>query len=212
MELNKLQGVTEALNKYEIWEARKVETSDPNVVEPNARKDSVPGRHTLVVESVALSHQLTSQGFEREDVRIGTGKIQLQIGNDEDASSVTINLTEGNDTLVDLKRAINNSDADVEAFIAKTHGDKPYRLLLTSNVKGERGRINISLNLTGGEVEAPSYANTYDKTSTWKGFDVKEEKTSQGAGFGGSTNIVEVGGTYTGEDDNVFTFRVLKYG
>ena len=27
MELNKLQGVTEALNKYEIWEARKVETS-----------------------------------------------------------------------------------------------------------------------------------------------------------------------------------------
>ena len=53
----------------------------------------MPGRHTLVVESVALSHQLTSQGFEREDVRIGTGKIQLQIGNDEDASSVTINLT-----------------------------------------------------------------------------------------------------------------------
>ena len=93
MELNKLQGVTEALNKYEIWEARKVETSDPNVVEPNARKDSVPGRHTLVVESVALSHQLTSQGFEREDVRIGIGKVQLQIGVDEDASPVTINLT-----------------------------------------------------------------------------------------------------------------------
>ena len=46
----------------------------------------------------------------------------------------------------------------------------------------------------------------------WKGFDVKEEKTSQGAGFGGSTNIVEVGGTYTGEDDNVFTFRVLRSG
>ena len=212
MELNKLQGVTEALNKYEVWEARKVETSDPNVVEPNARKDSVPGRHTFVVESVALSHQLTSQGFEREDVRIGTGKVQLQIGVDEDAAPVTINLTEGNDTLVDLKRAINNSDADVEAFIAKTHGDEPYRLLLTSNVKGERGRINMSVNLTGGEVAAPSYENTFDKTATWKGFDVKEEKTSKGAGFGGSTNIVQVGGTYTGEDDNVFTFRVLRSG
>ena len=84
MELNKLQGVTEALNKYEIWEARKVETSDPNVVEPNARKDSVPGRHTLVVESVALSHQLTSQGFEREDVRIGTGKITNSISSTRD--------------------------------------------------------------------------------------------------------------------------------
>ena len=98
------------------------------------------------------------------------------------------------------------------AFIAKTHGDKPYRRLLTSNVKGERGRINISLNLTGVEVAAPSYENTFDKTATWKGFDVKEEKTSKGAGFGGSTNIVQVGGTYTGEDDNVFTFRVLRSG
>ena len=212
MELNKLQGVTEALNKYEIWEARKVETSDSDVVEPNARKDSVPGRHTIIVESVALSHQLTSQGFEREDVRIGTGKVQIQIGNDEDASPVTINLAEGNDTLADLKRAINNSDADVEAFIAKTHGDKPYRLLLTSNQKGEQGRINISVNLKGGEVEAPSYKNTFDKTSTWKGLEAKIEKPATGAGFGGSTNIVQVGGTYTGEDDNVFTFRVIRSG
>ncbi len=212
MELNKLQGVTEALNKYEIWEARKVETSDSDVVEPNARKDSVPGRHTIIVESVALSHQLTSQGFEREDVRIGTGKVQIQIGDDEDAAPVTINLAEGNDTLADLKRAINNSDADVEAFIAKTHGDKPYRLLLTSNQKGEQGRINISVNLKGGEVEAPSYKNTFDKTSTWKGLEAKIEKPATGAGFGGSTNIVQVGGTYTGEDDNVFTFRVIRSG
>ena len=38
-ELNKLQGVTEALDKFEIWEARKVETSDPDVIVPKARKD-----------------------------------------------------------------------------------------------------------------------------------------------------------------------------
>ena len=90
MELKKLQGVTEALDNYEIWEARKVETSNSDVVEPKARKDSVPGRHTIIVESIALSHQITSQGFEREDVRIGTGKIQIQIGDDEDETPVTI--------------------------------------------------------------------------------------------------------------------------
>ncbi|MEC8939345.1 MAG: flagellar filament capping protein FliD, partial [SAR324 cluster bacterium] len=32
------------------------------------------------------------------------------------------------------------------------------------------------------------------------------------AGFGGSTNIVEVGGTYDGEEDNVFTFQVVRSG
>ena len=211
-ELNKLQGVTEALDKFEIWEARKVETSDPDVIVPKARKDSVPGRHSVIVESVALSHQITSQGFESDTTRIGTGKVQIKVGNDEDELPITINLAEGKDTLVDLKKAINNSDANVEAYIAKTHGDTPYRLLLTSNLNGEKGRISIDVNLQGGEVEAPSYENTYEKTASWKGFDVKTPETTSGAGFGGSTNIVEVGGTYDGEEDNVFTFQVVRSG
>ncbi|MDG1178139.1 MAG: flagellar filament capping protein FliD [SAR324 cluster bacterium] len=211
-ELNKLQGVTEALDKFEIWEARKVETSDPDVIVPKARKDSVPGRHSVIVESVALSHQITSQGFESDTTRIGTGKVQIKVGNEEDELPITINLAEGKDTLVDLKKAINNSDANVEAYIAKTHGDKPYRLLLTSNLNGEKGRISIDVNLQGGEVEAPSYENTYEKTASWKGFDVKTPEATSGAGFGGSTNIVEVGGTYNGEEDNVFTFQVVRSG
>jgi len=211
-ELNKLQGVSEALDKFEIWEARKVETSDPDVIVPKARKDSVPGRHSVIVESVALSHQITSQGFESDSARIGTGKVQIKVGNEEDELPITINLAEGKDTLVDLKKAINNSDANVEAYIAKTHGDKPYRLLLTSNLNGEKGRISIDVNLQGGEVEAPSYENTYEKTASWKGFDVKTPETTSGAGFGGSTNIVEVGGTYDGEEDNVFTFQVVRSG
>ena len=211
-ELNKLQGVTEALDKFEIWEARKVETSDPDVIVPKARKDSVPGRHSVIVESVALSHQITSQGFESDTTRIGTGKVQIKVGNEEDELPITINLAEGKDTLVDLKKAINNSDANVEAYIAKTHGDTPYRLLLTSNLNGEKGRISIDVNLQGGEVEAPSYENTYEKTASWKGFDVKTPEATSGAGFGGSTNIVEVGGTYDGEEDNVFTFQVVRSG
>ncbi|MEC7887055.1 MAG: flagellar filament capping protein FliD [SAR324 cluster bacterium] len=211
-ELNKLQGVSEALDKFEIWEARKVETSDPDVIVPKARKDSVPGRHSVIVESVALSHQITSQGFESDSARIGTGKVQIKVGNEEDELPITINLAEGKDTLVDLKKAINNSDANVEAYIAKTHGDKPYRLLLTSNLNGEKGRISIDVNLQGGEVEAPSYENTFEKTASWKGFDVKTPETTSGAGFGGSTNIVEVGGTYDGEEDNVFTFQVVRSG
>ena len=80
MELNKLQGVTEALNKYEIWEARKVETSDPNVVEPNAQEEIPCPESTLRCGVGSSFTSVDISGFEREDVRIGTGKIQLQIG------------------------------------------------------------------------------------------------------------------------------------
>ena len=101
-ELKKLEGVTNALDKFEVWEARKVESSDPDVIQPKARKDSVPGRHSIIVESVALSHQITSQGFERDDIQIGTGKVLIKVGNDEDDTPITINIAEGKDTLIDL--------------------------------------------------------------------------------------------------------------
>ena len=93
-ELKKLEGVTNALDKFEVWEARKVESSAPDVILPKARKDSVPGRHSIIVESVALSHQITSQGFERDDVRIGKGKVQIKVGNDDDEPPITINIAE----------------------------------------------------------------------------------------------------------------------
>ncbi len=212
MELQKLQSVTDLLNRSDVWEARRVETSHPEIVEAKARRDAEPGKTTMAVDSIALSHQITSQGFERDDVRIGTGKVRIKVGDDEDDTPVTINLTEGKDTLKDLKQAINDSDADVEAYIAKTHGDKPYRLLLTSNVSGEKGRITIEVNLEGGEVEAPDYENYFDQTAEWKGLDPEEPETVSREGVGSSTPITGVIGTFTGEEDTTFTFTVIRAG
>ena len=62
MELQKLQSATEALDKGDVWEATKVEVSDPKVLEAKARRDAEPGKTTLAVDSIALSHQLICQG------------------------------------------------------------------------------------------------------------------------------------------------------
>ena len=82
MELQKLQSATEALDKGDVWEATKVDVSDPKVLEAKARRDAEPGRTTLAVDSIALSHQLICQGYEREDVVIGTGKVRIKVGDD----------------------------------------------------------------------------------------------------------------------------------
>ena len=34
------------------------------------------------------------------------------------------------------------------------------------------------MNLKGGDVESPSYENTYEKTAKWKGFDLKTKQTT----------------------------------
>ena len=212
MELQKLQSATEALDKGDVWEATKVEVSDPKVLEAKARRDAEPGKTTLAVDSIALSHQLICQGYEREDVVIGTGKVRIKVGDDEDDTPVTINLTEGKDTLKDLMQAINDSDAEVEAYIAKTHGDTPFRLLLTSDVTGERGRISIEVDLKGGDVEAPDYENYYDETSEWKGLDPLVPEGVERKGAGSSTPITGIIGTFEGEEDRTFTFTVVRAG
>ena len=212
MELQKLQSATEALDKGDVWDATKVDVSHPKVLEAKARRDAEPGKTTLAVDSVALSHQLICQGYEREDVIIGTGKVRIKVGDDEDDTPVTINLTEGKDTLKDLMQAINDSDAEVEAYIAKTHGETPFQLLLTSDVTGEKGRILIEVDLSGGDVEAPDYENYYDETSEWKGLDPLVPETVERKGAGSSTPITGVIGTFEGEEDRTFTFTVVRAG
>ena len=211
MELQKLQDVTDSLNRAEIWEANRIEVSHPEVLEARARRDAEPGKTTLAVDSIALSHQITSQGFESSDAQIGTGNVKIKIGNDPDETPITLNLTEGKDTLEDLRQVINDSEADVEAYIAKTHGDTPYRLLLTSKVSGAEGRINIEVDIKNGEAEAPDYENFFEETSEWIGLD-PSEPSSVKRRKGSSTPIVGFIGDFTGEDDTQFTFRVVRSG
>jgi flagellar capping protein FliD len=209
-ELDKLQEVVGSLDSAEIWEARSVESSNPDVVIARARRDAKPGKTVIAVDSVALSHQIASQGFETEDTRIGEGTVSIKVGDDPEDSPVTITLDEDNNTLEGLRRAINEEDAEVEAFIAKTHGDLPYRLLLTSKRTGAEGRISIEVNLN--EENAPDFRNDFDRTSEWKGLDLLPPDVLERGGVGSSTPIIDVAGVYTGEDDIEMVFRVLKPG
>ena len=182
-ELDKLKGVASALDSDDVWEARNVEVSDDKVLSAKARRDATPGKYTIAVDSVALSHQISSQGFASPDDVIGTGTVRLQVGDSEEDTPITIRLMEGNDTLKALKQAINDSDADVEAYIAKTYGDEPYRLLLTSKRTGEQSRINITLDLEKGAVETPNFENSFDTTAEWKGLaPVEQELKLRGVG------------------------------
>ena len=210
-ELDKLNDVTGALDSSDIWEARNVEVNDEEVLTAKARRDAEPGKYTIAVDSVALSHQISSQGFASPDDVIGTGTVRIQVGESEEDTPITIRLMEGNDTLDALKRAINDSDADVEAYIAKTYGDEPYRLLLTSKRTGEQSRINMEINLENGDVEGPNFENSFDTTAEWKGLDPIEPELKT-RGVGSSTPVMEVIGDYTGEDDMIFEFTVMRPG
>ena len=212
VELQKLHEVVKALTRTEIWEAKTVESSDPNAVAAKAARRASTGKTNIAVDALAAAHQITSQGYESPDDIVGIGKITIQVGDPEEREPLNISISSAQNTLSGLKQAINDADAEVEAFVIKTgSAEKPYQLLLTSKVTGEQGRIDITVDLKKGEVEPPSYESSFDETPQWQGIDAEEPVRAENSG-GVSPPIVGVTGTFTGEEDTTFTFTATQGG
>lgn len=195
-----------------IWEANLIESSQPEVMEAIGIGGAKPGKHTLMVERLALNHQLVSQGFEKLESEIGTGKFIFKIG--AEGSDITTTLDKSNSTLEGLKEAINNSTKEVNATIIKTaNKEVPYQMVLTSQKTGSDGQIFIKNKLKGGE--APNFSNGVDEPTDWTGLPAVDpppevEKPLDEAGA--SSAVVRISGYYTGEEDLTFTFTAVQSG
>ncbi|MEL0220704.1 MAG: flagellar cap protein FliD N-terminal domain-containing protein, partial [Deltaproteobacteria bacterium] len=215
-EINKLKDTVDSLDRKDIWEAKKITSSKPDIVTVTGGASADPGKTTIAVDSIATAHQLNSPGFESKDSVFGTGVIKIQVGEEDGDTPIFINVTEENNTLEGIRDAINDSGAEVEAFVAETYGDKPFRLLLTSERKGAAGAIQIEVKLESSEENAPilDFSNKYDETAEWEG--VMRRRTLEDAALGedlmSSTPITEVTGDYTGTEDNTFTIQVIQAG
>jgi flagellar capping protein FliD len=211
-ELAKIDTSVKSLAGKAIWEGKLVESSDEKIVTATAASGAKPGKYTLIVDKLALNHQIASQGYEKSDTPIGKGKFKITAG---EGSPITITIDDSNDSLVGLKDAINFATKEVSATIIKTgNKERPNQLVLTSQKTGNQGRIKLDIDLKGGET--PSFENSVEPPSAWKG--VGEAKGAGAAGAGGavgtgaSTAIVNVIGDFAGKDDRTFTFNAIQTG
>lgn len=152
------------------------------------------GSYTLNILSLAQNHQIASQGFsDASQAVFGTGTITLSLGS---RSATTIEIAEGENSLVGIKNAINNADAGVTASIINDGStSNPYRLLLTGDETGQKNKISVTSSLTGG-LNLDFAASAFDNPET----DFSDQATAQ----------VALGATaaYTGAANKTFTFTV----
>ncbi|MEE8433831.1 MAG: flagellar filament capping protein FliD [bacterium] len=207
--LDTLQTDSDALAEAGIWEGKLVKSSNDDVVTALGTAGAKPGKHTLVVDRLALNHQISSQGYEKPDVEIGSGSFKILIGEE---SSFTVVLDDSNNTVTGLKDAINRASTDVNATVIKTGAkEKSYQLVLTSQKTGSDGRISLESDLRGGET--PNFENSVEFPSDWKGVGpAPKPKREVVTGVGASTVIVRVISEYTGEEDRTFNFTAVQTG
>lgn len=134
-----------------FWEfnVKKVATSDEKVLTASASYGADVQSHSIIVQQLACAESEVSQGYTSTSASVGTGVFKIRVGN---SNWIEITLSEGQNSLQDLKNAINASGADVKASIIND-GDPnaPYRLVITGKNTGADYSIEIDTSgLSGG--------------------------------------------------------------
>ncbi|NQU63783.1 MAG: flagellar filament capping protein FliD, partial [SAR324 cluster bacterium] len=207
--LDTVKGAAEKLSKKSLWEGKIVSSSHPEVVEAIGTSGAKPGKHTLVVDKLALNHQIASQGFATKEDQIGRGEVLISIGIDQTEKIV---IDETNDNLQGFVDAINTLDTDVSANIIKTgNKEKPFQVVLTSKKTGREGEIKMTPFLKG-DGEAPTFDPYYLQPGKWKGIIRADQKEQIATGTGASTAIPELIGDYKGDEPLDLAFTVVNTG
>ena len=157
-QMKTVRAASDTIAKKSLWEGKIVSSSHPDIIEAFATSGAKPGKHTIMVDKLALEHQIASQSYESEDDSIGQGDIRLIIGEQQEQR---ISIDETNDTLKGFVDAVNALDTDIAASIIKTgNKETPYQVLLRSLKTGKEGEIFIDTRSVRGsgpaEVKRPT--------------------------------------------------------
>jgi len=204
-----VQTTSESLSTKSLWEGKIVSSSNPEVVEAIATSGAKPGKHTIVVDKLALSHQIASQTYANKDDLIGRGNTLITIGEDQEFK---LTIDETNDTVQGFVDTINALDADVTANIVKTgNKERPFQIVLTSKKTGLEGKIQV-LSQFDGNGEPPTFDPYYSQPGKWQGIKREDAGEVKPTGTGASTVIPELIGEYTGEEPIDIIFTVVNTG
>lgn len=123
--------------------------SDPDYLSTTIGENAVKGTYQVEIQKLAQQHSLASSPI----VNTGSGTLTIAFGTynadktsftaNPNASSVTINITAGNDSLETVRDTINNTHSNVTASIITD--STGARLTLTSKQTGE----NMAMKITG---------------------------------------------------------------
>lgn len=155
-----VQSLRDAAQKLsELSPSRSASVSGAiETVTATATEDSVLGNYSVIVEQLAASQNLASQAFSSASELVGSGTLTIAFGStdydpdtdtyngftpDDNNSSIEIEIGPGDQTLSDIRDAINEADGGVSASIV-TDINGP-RLVLSADDTGTNNTLQISV-------------------------------------------------------------------
>ena len=135
--LSEFQSSVGALSSADAFRGVIASSSDDAVFTASGAQSAVTGSNDVQVTQLAQRNKLGSQSFISGSEVIGTGQLSFTVGGD----SFTVNITNENNTLEQIRDAINdeNDNSSVQASIINV--DEGSKLILTADESGLANQI-----------------------------------------------------------------------
>ena len=143
--LDTMKNLMASFRQEKAFAARKVETTNDNVVSATATTDAIAGRYAIDVLQLAQSHKIASDVLP-EDAKYGPGKLQVSLGD----KKFTVEIS-NNSKLVDVVRGINNSKSNPGVRASIINDTEGPRLIVASTKSGEANDLSIVADAKPGD-------------------------------------------------------------
>src|SRR5690349_11149610 len=127
------------------FNSRKVSVSDEDAFTAKAGSSAAAGSYDVQVKQLAKASQLGSDAFATAATKVGTGKLTISVG----ASSFSIDVAEGGNSLSNIRDAINKSSANKGVQASLLTDVEGTHLVLTSTKSGENHALTVAA--SGGD-------------------------------------------------------------
>ncbi len=153
--LAEFRGVLEPLKDVETFRSRAARSGDEDLFTVTADTDAVPGSYSIDVLALAQVHKIQSGTFvnadpeqSNADTAVGYGNLAITVGEGA-ADTFNIAINEDDNTLGDIRDAINAAPDNKGVLATIVDTDDGARLVLTGTRTGADQRIAIAG--TGGD-------------------------------------------------------------
>lgn len=150
--LSELQTAVKALKKDGVLSTPTATSSKPETFTASTTSKAVPGSYSMEVVSLAQAHKLVSAPLASADTDLGAGTAQITVGSE----SFTVTLSATDNSLADLRDAINKASDNVGVTATIVNESGGSRLLLTSKDTGVANQITVNSSLVAFSEKQPA--------------------------------------------------------
>lgn len=151
--LSDLRDKLNAMKSQDTFITRKAISANEDVFTASASTGAQPATYDLEVVQLAQAQKLTSGAFTGSDAVVGTGTLNLSLG----AVSMSLDITTENNTLADVRDAINSSNSNPGIAATIVNADSGSYLILTADTPGTANVITVTQSGGDGGLAALEY-------------------------------------------------------